>query len=560
MKINWSAIRLIWQKDYVRIISTFLFFLIVFSITYFSIDRVNSLDDHFFHIRYAQMIRENDAMDKPFHWTYFSQMSQENDSWRFNPLFYYFLEFFTFFDPLFLGIKLFGVIGASFVFTIFYTFLLKIKVKRAFLFTLMFFALANVEYIWRLLMARSFVIAAALLLLEIYLLYRKKYLAAVFLMILYPYWHMATSIFPLGVAIIYILFHTFYVGKFDRKYASVLLGSIAGSFLFGLFMHVNFFTFTFSFLEWIYNTFFQSILTKKVNIAEGAELYPLNALDFVKSNPLLLATFTLSAVFEILQYISSKKTDEKINYGISSEKQAVKGTLFFLSILFLLGVLISRRNIDYFILFSIAYITLSLNIFIKAANFRNAIISRSFTPAFLILLVYFFTANALGVHDKIASANPYNKIQGAAEWLRDNTQPGEIVFHPTWNWFTLLFYYNTHNYYIVGIEPRSLYDYNSELYWKWWNISSYGYVCNQEDCSNLSALQRQMLRNDERKKKWFDEMGNAVADEIVQSFHSHYIITSVAFKNLNDLMDNNPRFKKVFTDTAYNEFFVYRVD
>ena len=33
------------------------------------------------------------------------------------------------------------------------------------------------------------------------------------------------------------------------------------------------------------------------------------------------------------------------------------------------------------------------------------------------------------------------------------------------------FYYNSHNYYIVGLDPTFMYNYNKDLYWKWVNIT-----------------------------------------------------------------------------------------
>ena len=61
--------------------------------------------------------------------------------------------------------------------------------------------------------------------------------------------------------------------------------------------------------------------------------------------------------------------------------------------------------------------------------------------------------------------NPY-RIKAAADWLKANTRPGEIVFHANWGSFTALFYWNTQNYYIGGMDPIFQYAYDPALYWK----------------------------------------------------------------------------------------------
>lgn len=51
---------------------------------------------------------------------------------------------------------------------------------------------------------------------------------------------------------------------------------------------------------------------------------------------------------------------------------------------------------------------------------------------------------------------PINRMQNAAEWLSNHTQPGDIVTNVSWHIFPELFYWNTKNRYIAGEDPAFL--------------------------------------------------------------------------------------------------------
>jgi hypothetical protein len=56
---------------------------------------------------------------------------------------------------------------------------------------------------------------------------------------------------------------------------------------------------------------------------------------------------------------------------------------------------------------------------------------------------------------EIAEA-PSDYMAGAAEWLRTNTPEGSMVFQTDWDDFPYLYYYNTHNTWLVGLDPTYL--------------------------------------------------------------------------------------------------------
>jgi hypothetical protein len=56
---------------------------------------------------------------------------------------------------------------------------------------------------------------------------------------------------------------------------------------------------------------------------------------------------------------------------------------------------------------------------------------------------------------------------GAAAWLKTNTPAGSMVFQTDWDDFTRLFFYNTHNVYLVGLDPTYLERADPALWDEW---------------------------------------------------------------------------------------------
>ena len=53
----------------------------------------------------------------------------------------------------------------------------------------------------------------------------------------------------------------------------------------------------------------------------------------------------------------------------------------------------------------------------------------------------------------------------------EHTAEGERVFQTDWDDFPRLFFYNTHNTYLIGLDPTYLQLYDAEMYDTWVNIT-----------------------------------------------------------------------------------------
>ena len=73
--------------------------------------------------------------------------------------------------------------------------------------------------------------------------------------------------------------------------------------------------------------------------------------------------------------------------------------------------------------------------------------------------------------ESVRNSSPADRYAEAATWLAENTPEGSRVFQTDWDDFTRLFYYNTHNTYLVGLDPTYLQIYDSILYDLWHEIT-----------------------------------------------------------------------------------------
>jgi hypothetical protein len=71
----------------------------------------------------------------------------------------------------------------------------------------------------------------------------------------------------------------------------------------------------------------------------------------------------------------------------------------------------------------------------------------------------------------VDGAKPYGLYANAALWLEQNTPAQARIFQTDWDDFPRLFYYNTHNTYLIGLDPTYLQLYDAELYALWVDIT-----------------------------------------------------------------------------------------
>ena len=124
---------------------------------------------------------------------------------------------------------------------------------------------------------------------------------------------------------------------------------------------------------------------------------------------------------------------------------------------FLLSLFLTRRGSDQFSPFTVLA---ALCVFHQCKGIGK------FTAAVFIAHGLFVTSMFLRSNliqkDNRFNAQDYRK---GTEWLIQHTEPGEIVGHGVWSDFGPLFYWDTHNRYLGGMDPTFQYRFNPETYW-----------------------------------------------------------------------------------------------
>ena len=98
---------------------------------------------------------------------------------------------------------------------------------------------------------------------------------------------------------------------------------------------------------------------------------------------------------------------------------------------------------------------------------------QSYLPVMVLLLAVVLGAvrSISPARAAVDSSKPYGLYANASLWLERNTPAGSRVFQTDWDDFPRLFYYNTNNTYLIGLDPTYLQLYDADLYDLWVEIT-----------------------------------------------------------------------------------------
>lgn len=537
----------------------FSFFVVYLIITYMTLGKSFALDDHFFHIRFAELLREKGiSAFADFQSIYFSRMGIGHEYLvYYNFLFYLALIPFTLLSPLVLGIKLYGVLALSFSFTIVYVFLRRVSVKKPFLWTLLFLGvLLRSGLMLRFTLVRPFTLAPVFLIIMLYFIHKKKYWVSAVIACLYFYWHTATFIFPFCLAFGYFIFEQFYGKKPDWKMIGwPLAGTFTAIFLAylispGIMAYLR---------DVIFPVFFDTTMAKTTGIKEGLEVYGTDFFLTISSFFWFLAALFIVGSYEIIRYAQVKRGLQQEEDAMDMSIQPLRMTLFMASIVFLAASVLSARFLDYFVFFCLLYIAIAISDATKFFEINGRLFKKSFWVGSGIVLCFLFTDLSLKSYNFLAGSSSHLIVQAPAQWLNTNLEKDKIIFNADWDSFPTLYYFTGDKFrYATGLEPRFLYDLDPKLYWIWNSIGS-GFYCEASDCSEIIKQRNKEIAKEESKKKWHEDQGNLIADSIQRDFKTDIVVLSLNRKDLLAVMDNSTRFEKKFFDDKNSAYAIYQV-
>lgn len=277
------------------------------------------------------------------------------------------------------------------------------------------------------------------------------------------------------------------------------------------------------------NVLFRHFLLTPPTLAEGVqnsvEWAPYQLWDFVQSNWAILLVY-VAAIWQWAKHYQPK--------SLSS--------LFLISLALFVMMLVNQRFVEYWAPFAILFSALQLESVFSKIKFQS--IRKLFVKFWQFQVACFFVIICLvgGIYYNLNTVQSYyhelpaaDTYRGAGEWLVINSNSGEIVFNTQWDQFTGLFYWNQKNYYIVGLDPTFLFDYDQELYREWLMISQ------------------------DREDQWGDAKN--LHTIITQKFKADYVIIQHQ-KNpqLEHALESpaaSAHFRKVYEDNAVSLFEIF---
>ncbi|MDD3102077.1 MAG: hypothetical protein PHE59_02945 [Patescibacteria group bacterium] len=461
--------------------------------------------DGFYHVKIALMLKEGKII-QDFPWT---QFTTYKDLFVDHHLGYHWLlvpflslptpsnldAFSAEIDPL-IKAKLATTFFAALIFVIIYWFFRFLKTKKSLIWTLLCFLVP--VFLVRLSFVRAPAISVGILILGYYLILKKKYLLLFLLSYLYVLTHGAwpliivvTVIYGLAGSLKYLINHL-YILKLKSENKKINIFTFCFSHLWRGFFKKNNLKLIFSCIlgstaGLILNPYFPktlpfywfqtvkiAILNYQSKIGVGAEWYPYPMDSLVFFNLPIFIPLVISIAW-FLTFI--KKQRRTVWF------------FFLLSVFFFLYTLKSRRNVEYFIPVAIFFSALIFNQIIKKINWlkiktqikknfqgSNNIFYFIFTVFFIILSGYFlinYIDQSIYQLRRSELDDPsINHLQRASGWLKQNSQPQEIVFQSNWDIFPQLFYFNNQNYYINGLDQTFMYEKDKDLYKIWLNLVS----------------------------------------------------------------------------------------
>ncbi len=547
------------------LIASMIVFVFVFS-TLFLVYFVSSGDpivgDKYFHFKYASLLRTEgiDAVQH-FNWINSSNMPYEGSRYAVN-LFQVSLIPFTYFSDWLFAIHIVDVFQISMAISLIYYVMHKSRVRYPLFFT--FILLTSAYFVLRLLIGRAYVLAVALIFVEMFFAIEKKYKSLLAVTIFHILWHQNTYFMPLVVVSIveasrYLVYQKFFIKNFIATAVGVVIG-------------MAFFPgFPLSLVGWMQDIFkIQSTDVADIGSLSigGTELVSKDFMSHFVAQEIFLALFIFGIIATLFIYILQKKSDILFD-NLQNQKHVMWiYALFIFMISTTFGTLIiSGRFFDFLIpsifILSAFIVTIIVNTkkIIIEDNLRKWLIVGVWIFAIIIVSNVFISVYAA------ANKFDYKPVGDAAQWIQKNSIEGEKVFLHNWGNFTLMFFGNSDNVYSMGIEPMSLKNYDEGLYWKYYNIFMYNYYCDAiGDCKEQLEVDKKVLKtvsNDVQKevekinsRKIINSIKNDFGSKIIVSDSNAFTVTIL----LNpDLIESYQTFTSDKFKGKFSEFTVFKL-
>jgi len=404
--------------------------------------------DGYYHIKIAEILK-TEGIIKKFPWLQMTSLKEHYVDQHF--LYHLLLIPFTYFE-LIQGAKLSAVFFASLMVLSFYLLLRGFEVRFPIIWSFLLLSSSH-PFLFRMCLPRAPAIALIFLFVGLYMIFKRKYVSVTLLSFLFAWLYGGFTLLILFSVLVFIA--DFLIKReFEMKIVLFpLIGSIAG-------LIINpYFPFN---LKFIFIQITKAGISR--TIRGGDEWLPYDPFLLIKGSFLLFLIFIFSIVY--LKASKNKVSCEAL-------------TLIFISISLLLMTLKSRRFIEFltpFTLAASAFLVRDTKGKFFSCRYNPGIYAKAFSYLLLIGVVIVFGKYQFDMakNEIISNPRPIDRYKGAALWLKNYT-PGSTVYTTDWDDFPELFFYNSKNRYLIGLDPAFMYLYNEKLF-KEWNLINSGQI------------------------------------------------------------------------------------
>ena len=408
-------------------------------------------NDGYYHIKLAYLMR-TEGLKPDFPWLPLTILN-ENEFYDHHFLYHAALIPFTFGD-LRLGAKWSAVVFASLAFLAVWYLLHRQRVPLSWMWALALLGISE-AFLYRMSITRAQSLSLGVLALGFAWILEGKYRHLGLLAFLYVWLYDAFPLLPVMAVL-----HLLGIVLLERRFEYRPLLYISAGIILGMLINPYFpDNIIFSIRHMLPK------LTDATSVSVGNEWYPYNTGQLLENSLPTLIAFS-SGILAL--GLAGRKMDVRTATGLLA------------ALLFGLMLFQARRFIEYFPPFALIFAA-----FAWAPLIRDTSTSsmqrpepdstsptkpdfRTLSAILLALAVTFSGFRTLpAAQESIRNSKPYDLYADASTWLEDNSTAGERVFQTDWDDFPRLFYYNTHNTYLVGLDPTYMQFYDRESYDLW---------------------------------------------------------------------------------------------
>lgn len=153
-----------------------------------------------------------------------------------------------------------------------------------------------------------------------------------------------------------------------------------------------------------------------------------------------------------------------------SRKRIDRSTLAAFGLTLVFGVMLmkSRRFVEYTPAFVLIFTAMASRPLLDRWTIDKEDVQIAVVGGLLaVALLPALGRSVLRARDQVADSRPSDYMAAGARWLRDNTAPDTMIFQTDWDDFTRLFFYDTKDIYLVGLDPTYLQLADPALYDEW---------------------------------------------------------------------------------------------